>query len=75
MKNIERLPDHMKKEYGTLRNFKRVKRIEFNKLIKEIDQVRGGCAFFPQEAYLNFDRGASLIDKALKDLIIWWKNA
>ena len=50
-KVTEKLPEHMSKEYGSMHNFRMIKREEIREVLKTIDYLRMGCAYARDIAY------------------------
>jgi len=41
------VPEHVVKHYRTARRFKKIKRGQVRAALREVTQLREGCAFFP----------------------------
>jgi len=68
------IPLYVYKEHGNARNWIRHKRKEIKTLRKAMNDVRIGCAFFPQEAYSNLVDADKKLETAYQSLKKWWKK-
>lgn len=41
------VPPHVAKQYGSARAFKAAKRSQLKRVLRELDDLRNGCAYFP----------------------------
>jgi len=73
MKN-ERLPKHVVAEYGTARNWIRLKRKQMKILQNSMKDMRMGSAFLPEDAYRAIVDAGYKIDQAHSACKDWWSK-
>lgn len=61
------LPQYIVDQYGSTREYKQTKRRQIRALEKALKDLRGGCAYLPNEGYRLFDQ-ISFNVKDLRDI-------
>lgn len=61
---MTKIPDYVSRQYGGVRKFKATKRAQIKGLIKAANELRLGCAFFPNRS----GQKATQIYQLLKEL-------
>lgn len=75
MKKNKEIPEHILKEYGSLRNWKKDRRKKWKALISALNEFNRGCIYIPNQSYQNFNKAYDLLKGSDNELKNWWKKS